>query len=243
LKQLCSKGHQQTWQCDQGASAPGSCHRCEQERKEAEKKARKAAQDQQNRELKTQRHLKEVAKIQEEIQRTTQEMADKRLDDQHEAILAQMRKDLAAAIARVDATSNKPSIPQSPVTKSESKRDSPQPAPSKTSDKKVSSSLSSDAGSDRRKQKDVSQDNLGECTKHNDSASKIEWQRQKDQENANNPAIDKIMEMIGLEDVKSQVLRIKAKVETSIRQGTDLKNERLGLVLLGNPGTGQLFCY
>jgi hypothetical protein len=66
-----------------------------------------------------------------------------------------------------------------------------------------------------------------------------EWQRQKDQENASNPAIDKIMEMIGLEDVKSQVLRIKSKVDTSIRQGTDLKTERLGLVLLGNPGTGQ----
>lgn len=45
--------------------------------------------------------------------------------------------------------------------------------------------------------------------------------------------------MIGLEDVKAQVLRIKAKVETSIRQGTDLKKERLGLVLLGNPGTGS----
>lgn len=49
------------------------------------------------------------------------------------------------------------------------------------------------------------------------------------------------MEMIGLEDVKAQVLKIKAKVETSIRQGNDLKNERLGLVLLGNPGTGTFF--
>ena len=46
------------------------------------------------------------------------------------------------------------------------------------------------------------------------------------------------MEMIGLEQVKSQVLRIKAKVDTSIRQNTDLKKERFGLVLLGNPGTG-----
>ncbi len=76
------------------------------------------------------------------------------------------------------------------------------------------------------------------AVKHNNSPSQTEWQRQKDQENAHNPAIDKIMEMIGLEDVKAQVLKIKAKVETSIRQGTDLKKERLGLVLLGNPGTG-----
>lgn len=42
--------------------------------------------------------------------------------------------------------------------------------------------------------------------------------------------------------MKSQVLRIKSKVDTSIRQGTDLKTERLGLVLLGNPGTGQSLC-
>ena len=70
--------------------------------------------------------------------------------------------------------------------------------------------------------------------------AKAEWQRQKDQENATNPAIDAIMEMIGLEDVKNQVLKIKSKVDTALRQGTDMKKERLGLVLLGNPGTGML---
>jgi hypothetical protein len=78
---------------------------------------------------------------------------------------------------------------------------------------------------------------------HNESTSKREWQRQKDLENAHNPAIDKIMEMIGLEDVKAQVLTIKAQVETAIRQGTDLKKQRLGLVFLGNPGTGILVFY
>lgn len=47
--------------------------------------------------------------------------------------------------------------------------------------------------------------------------------------------------MIGLEEVKNQMLRIKSKVDTSLRQGTDLRKERLGLVLLGNPGTGLSF--
>jgi DNA replication protein DnaC len=47
------------------------------------------------------------------------------------------------------------------------------------------------------------------------------------------------MSMIGLESVKSKVLEIKARVETAVRQNTDLKKERLGLVLLGNPGTGK----
>lgn len=81
------------------------------------------------------------------------------------------------------------------------------------------------------------------AVEHNKSGSKTEWQRQKDQENASNPAIDEIMDMIGLENVKIQVLRIKAKVDTSIRQGIDLKKERLGLVLLGNPGTGTVLVH
>jgi hypothetical protein len=64
------------------------------------------------------------------------------------------------------------------------------------------------------------QNHLKFCLKHNSSPSKTEWQRQRDIENASNPAIDEIMEMIGLEAVKDQVLRIKSKVETCIRQGT-----------------------
>jgi hypothetical protein len=47
------------------------------------------------------------------------------------------------------------------------------------------------------------------------------------------------MDMIGLEEVKSQVLRIKAKIDTAIRQNTDFKEERFGVTLLGNPGTGM----
>ncbi|OWO99933.1 NFX1-type zinc finger-containing protein [Marssonina coronariae] len=60
------------------------------------------------------------------------------------------------------------------------------------------------------------QGEVNRCT-----SSKMEWQRQKSQENAVNPAIDAVIEMAELEEVKSQILLIKAKVETSIRHGTD----------------------
>ncbi|KFZ12367.1 hypothetical protein V502_07117, partial [Pseudogymnoascus sp. VKM F-4520 (FW-2644)] len=232
LKQLCSKGHSQMWKCDQGTSAPVSCQKCEQERKEAERSARKAAEDQQQRDAKTQKHLREVAKIQEDIDEITQSMKDKRLDDDHKIVLAQKKKDLVAAKALSNRTMNESSVPRLSTTRSESDESSAQPAPSSTLGNQVTSTL----GPSRKK---ISQDHIKTCLVHNVSASKTEWQRQKDQENASNPAIDKIMEMIGLEEVKSQILRIKSKVDTSIRQGTDLKNERLGLVLLGNPGTGK----
>jgi hypothetical protein len=73
------------------------------------------------------------------------------------------------------------------------------------------------------------------------SPSKMDWQRQKDMEGASNRAIDAIMDMIGLEEVKKQVLAIKAKVDVTKRQGTSLKDERFNVVMVGNPGTGT--CY
>jgi DNA replication protein DnaC len=47
------------------------------------------------------------------------------------------------------------------------------------------------------------------------------------------------MSLTGLEEVKSTFLSIKAKIETVARQGLDMKKERLGMVMLGNPGTGE----
>jgi hypothetical protein len=70
------------------------------------------------------------------------------------------------------------------------------------------------------------------------SPSRDLWQRQKDLEGADNEAIDAIMEMIGLEEVKSQVLDIKAKIDTAVRQNASLKDERFNITFLGNPGTG-----
>ena len=67
-----------------------------------------------------------------------------------------------------------------------------------------------------------------------------EWQYQKQFEMAENQFLDELMGMIGLESVKTQVLDIKKLVDTRIRQGVDLKNERFGVALLGNPGTGRI---
>lgn len=78
---------------------------------------------------------------------------------------------------------------------------------------------------------------------HKKSAAEQEWERQKCKEGASNDAIDELMELVGLEDVKEQVLAIQAKVETCKFQGTDLKKERFNIVFQGNPGTGEIFSY
>ncbi|EPQ56111.1 P-loop containing nucleoside triphosphate hydrolase protein, partial [Gloeophyllum trabeum ATCC 11539] len=71
------------------------------------------------------------------------------------------------------------------------------------------------------------------------SAAKQAWQRQKELYGDSNPTIDAIMEMTGLEDVKSQVLKIKNKIDTTSRQSAKLSEERLNVCMLGNPGTGK----
>ncbi|OTB00030.1 hypothetical protein M426DRAFT_15846 [Hypoxylon sp. CI-4A] len=71
------------------------------------------------------------------------------------------------------------------------------------------------------------------------SAAELDWQHQKDYENAINEHLDSLFKMIGLESVKKEFLAIKAKIDTTIRQGADVKGERFGAALLGNPGTGK----
>jgi hypothetical protein len=71
------------------------------------------------------------------------------------------------------------------------------------------------------------------------SSAKKQWDHFKRYEGADNEALDDLMSMIGLEDVKEKFLAIKLEVDTAVRQGLDMSNTRLGASLLGNPGTGK----
>lgn len=229
LTQKCLNGHNQSWECH--AVAPLACPRCERDKKEAVKRAQKALEESLKRDEKIQKHLKEVAKLEEEMEQIVQSLKDARLDSEQRTILAQKRMDLAAAKEQA----NRPENSHKEVPTDIDSNDHPNP---RNLPFKEFSTTSPGPASSTPGQHSKLREHIETAVEHNKSRSKTEWQRQKDQENAHNPAIDKIMEMIGLEDVKAQVLKIKAKVETSIRQGTDLSKERLGLVLLGNPGTG-----
>ncbi|TAQ88242.1 hypothetical protein B7494_g3417 [Chlorociboria aeruginascens] len=208
-------------------ACPLACLKCERERKDAEKKAKKALLDQQRREERDRRHLAEISKIQDQIDQITQSLKDIRLDSEQANILAQKRQDLE----KLKELANKPPSPQSHPTTAGGIEPQEEIIKEHTN---VSQTPKHPPNRAQNLQK-----HLKICLSHNVSPSKTEWQRQKDQENAHNPAIDKIMDMIGLDKVKSQVLNIKSKVDTSKRQRTDLRRERFGLVLLGNPGTGK----
>ena len=72
-----------------------------------------------------------------------------------------------------------------------------------------------------------------------DGKSQQEWDRQKRVEGASNDAIDALVVLTGLEDVKAKILTIKPKIETVRRQGTDMESERLSLALPGNLGISR----
>ena len=71
-----------------------------------------------------------------------------------------------------------------------------------------------------------------------ESAVVAEWMQQK----ASSPCISEVMNIfmerfIGLETAKRFFLKTKAKIETMIRQGVDLRQEAFDLLVTGNPGT------
>ncbi|OCL14801.1 putative AAA family ATPase [Glonium stellatum] len=214
MQSVCPLNHKNTWECWK-KSVP--CAKCEAEAQ------RVAAQRQRDHKLDQQRAAKEreyankLAEIDQEIahQRRLQKEHGDQLD--RDRVLQQRKKDLAS----VQAT-----------TKKVLETKLPDPGkPAATKDK------TSGAGAPTKEESDSSTDDSDEQPEI--SPAKVEWDYQKKFEGADNIHLDVLMDMIGLESVKQQILDIKTKIDTCIRQGASVKDERFGVALLGNPGTGK----
>jgi hypothetical protein len=70
-----------------------------------------------------------------------------------------------------------------------------------------------------------------------------DWEWLKTHHGADSEALDKLMSMIGLNDVKQEFLSVKNKVDTLLRQRASLACERFNCSMLGNPGTGMFLGY
>jgi hypothetical protein len=177
LKQKCTNGHTQSWQCHQGASAPVACGKCQRERKEAERKAQKALEDQLRRDAADDKHRQESAKIQDEIERVAQEMKDINLDMERQAALNQLRIDLEAKKESANRVKLKQSTKKDTDLGTQNPdltayADSSQPRPSSPScppNKTVNRT-------------GKLQEHIKICLDRNNSQAKTDWQRQIDQE-------------------------------------------------------------
>jgi hypothetical protein len=222
----CPEGHILRWICRE--NRPASCRKCERDTQEKERKRQEAFRLQQEEDLRQREHIKAMALLDDMINLERQKIKETQSQRERESAIQQKKKDLEDAAAATSRMLSQPLSSKDPPNTTPRAADlptvlkpnaPPQPSSAPPKAPKIHDPVPIQA-----------------------SPSEIEWQRQKNINNANNDAIDSIMDMTGLEDVKSQVLRIKAQIDTSLRQNTDLKDQRFNIVLLGNPGTGIFPC-
>lgn len=71
------------------------------------------------------------------------------------------------------------------------------------------------------------------------SKARQEWEQQKTKQQQNNVALDSLMSLVGLEEIKSQFMTIKNLIDTTRRQDASLDQAKLGAVFMGSSGSGK----
>ncbi|PBK69035.1 P-loop containing nucleoside triphosphate hydrolase protein [Armillaria solidipes] len=219
------KGHEQSYKCSE--SPPLVCKKCERDAKAAEAQRQKDFERQKKRDEEEAEHLRRIKEIEGQLAEQQQLLQDTRIKEARRNEIRQKMQDLQDAAELVRNVASKP-----PSTTPSDSAAGPSVIISAT-DKSTTTPLASRPSTPAKGTSDSSRPISGQ------SNAEVDWQNQKDVGGASNQAIDAIMEMVGLEAVKKQILRIKAKIDVSKRQNTDMSKERFNIVLLGNPGTGK----
>jgi hypothetical protein len=249
IEERCHQGHLQSRKCHQ---TPFPCKKCEQEATLAERKRRKEFELQQKRELQQAEHERRLKDLEEKIEAEAQIVKDAHLAQQRAQLLRQKQDDLnaaqslAASLLSFLPTFSTSSTAQSSQAGSHGPGDAPPgKLNSKVTPESPRQSRSQSPPHSPPSPSSRPQTPPGNPATSRKSSPEVEWQRQKDVEGASCTAIDAVMDMIGLDDVKRQMLRIKDKIEVTQRQNTSIKDERFNIVFLGNPGTGRIceFCF
>lgn len=215
------------WKCFK--TRPASCRICDAETRALEERRQRDHELELEREAKQRAYTKQLADLKTQIAYQRRLLKDQSDQRERDRVISQHMKDLADITTvtnrtNIEPTEIEPVFPHSNKVSAEKSvaevangPSNPEPVPQqKDGDPQLNSLI---------------------------SAAKDEWEHQKEFEGASNDALDSLMSMIGLENVKQQFLAVKVKVDTVVRQGTDLKDERFGAAFLGNPGTGELYIH
>ena len=226
----CPKGHKRSWRCHK--PPPTACTRCDEEAKRDQDEKQKALEMQEKRAREDREHRAHMAKLDAMLGLERQRIKDAQTSQEREAAVRQKEKDIEKARALADENGHRSAQPQphpadTNVVDRNAKPSQPQSAPTHpNSDKPARAPGLAEQKTHRRREKRA-------------SPAKEEWEDQKRTENATNDTIDAVMDMVGLEEVKLQILKIKAKIDANVRQNSDMKEDRLNVAFLGNPGTGM----
>jgi hypothetical protein len=263
MEGYCSNGHKLSWQCAAKRAPP--CQTCRLEKEEKERKTRRNQELELDRQAKQRAYAKQLAAVQEQIERRRQEQKDRREEKERSQTLRQYQAELAcinteeAAMPLSGTNINSPSPTNTAVASSKppamiTKPNDSGEATNQNNDRQPDTTQglpltqTADDSSGNAGEEDsadpqdtpINSDSSSDTVARELSLAESDWQHQKKFELASNEALDSLMEMIGLETVKAEFLNIKARVDTAVRQGVDLKGDRFGAALLGNPGTGEI---
>ncbi|KAL9125846.1 MAG: hypothetical protein Q9217_005011 [Psora testacea] len=202
-----------------------TCRACESEDRTKELKRQRDHELEVQRESKQKEYACQLAEVQDEIAHQRRILRGLSEQDERERVLRQQQQDLNNLRDTVERAKNI-SI-KDPTTSTVIQIGSTAKVPDTTQN--------SVSNTEQVVAKDQNQGDI----EINSSTAKAEWEHQKEFQGAQNEALDSLMGMIGLEDVKDKFLSIKSKVDTAVRQNVNMKEERFGAALLGNPGTGK----
>ena len=232
----CPNGHDTSWKCHK--PGPTTCAKCEKKAKDDAAKQQKAFEQQQKRDADQAAHARRMADLEEQVAAERVKLRDAQLAQERARAIQQKEKELQQSISLVTrgsrsvSTSGLPPAAQSSSGTNANVMSSQGP-PTASMDGAVLSQSETEV---------TEPDDETPSAPLPKSSAQVEWEYMKSVQGVNNDAIDGIMEMIGLEAVKSKVLDIKAKIDTSKMQNTSMKDERVNIALLGNPGTGECIC-
>ncbi|KAG0696167.1 P-loop containing nucleoside triphosphate hydrolase protein [Suillus ampliporus] len=261
--------HKLKWKCYQSKPDPcptctKEAERAEEKRKrELELKQKLEDEELQRfiqREQEQLEHDLRMAELDAKFKAEMDAIADAQVAQQRANVLQQKKKDIEAARANAQraaanvqahadaarsASSSRTTnpVPPAPPSNPQSNVPPPNPTPPSSSPNPQPSTKPSTTQTPLNAQQPKFQRRGPSSTSSSNAAptspAHQDWLHQKRVNGEKNSAIDGIMELTGLEDVKAQVLRIKAHIDLMKRQGVPLNKERLNLVFLGNPGTGK----
>ena len=214
LQDKCPAGaHTMSWKCHQGR--PASCAACDRLAKRLEKQAILDMKAKEERDKAQREHDMKMIELQAKLQFQQEALNDVQAQKDREDEIKQKEKEIRDAKQKIQDAED---AAKKAAAKATASSQNPSPAANGPAP-----SASNTAAPPRAMFPSPARD---------------KWENQKRVDGVQNDAIDKIMDMTGLEGVKEQILRIKGSLDTMHRQGVPIDKERINLVLLGNPGTG-----
>ncbi|KAF9042774.1 P-loop containing nucleoside triphosphate hydrolase protein [Hymenopellis radicata] len=260
----CVKGHDQSRKCSE--PVPKTCRKCvKQAKEEADRQAKELA-SQRKRDEEEAEHLRKMKEIEDQLaqQRELLRYARRREDQANEIRLKMEDLENAKAAAerarqaKADSSDRPAQTPPasggaSTPTPGAGTLPPPKPSPSTNSPDKNANPSGSSSQSPSDPPNSTSPDTpfslspeqrrpsiyTSAPTTTELSPAERDWDYRKRTQGVLNPPLDIIMEMVGLETVKTQLLGILNKIDTAKRQNASLKDERFNITFLGNPGTGK----